>query len=84
MVKDAIDGVKRKKNGKDAEPMFVRPTQMLAKSNSFRPDLAVSHVTSPVQATRIMPLSASLLKGAVRSSNNWRQSSHECDDQGET
>jgi hypothetical protein len=56
MVKEAIDGVKRKKNGhaKDPEPMFVRPIQRLARIRSFRPDLAISHVDSPTAATRII------------------------------
>jgi len=55
MVKDALGG-KSKKNGHlpDAEPMFVRPIQRLARIDTFRPDLAVSHVNSPAQATRII------------------------------
>jgi hypothetical protein len=56
IVKDAINGVKHKKNGhsKDAEPMFVRPIQRLARIRTFRPDLAVSHIGSPVVATKII------------------------------
>lgn len=55
MVKDVISG-DAKKNGhaKDAEPMFVRPIRRLARINTFRPDLAVLHVDSPVQATKII------------------------------
>jgi hypothetical protein len=55
LVKSAING-KAKKNGhaKDAEPMFVRPIQRLARIRTFRPDLAVSHVDSPVMATKII------------------------------
>ena len=55
MVKEALGG-KRKKNGHlpDAEPMFVRPIQRLARIDTFRADLAVSHVDSPAQATRII------------------------------
>jgi hypothetical protein len=55
MVKDAIDG-DSKKNGhaKYPEPMFVRPIQRLAKIDTFRADLAVAHVDSTVQATRIV------------------------------
>jgi hypothetical protein len=55
MVKEAL-GRKPKKNGHlpDAEPMFVRPIQRLARIDTFRADLAVSHVDSPAQATRII------------------------------
>jgi hypothetical protein len=55
LVKEAI-GAKPKKNGHlpDAEPMFVRPIQRLARIDTFRADLAVSHVDSPAQATRII------------------------------
>lgn len=52
IVKDAINGVKHRKVPRDV--MFVRPIQRLAKVNSFRADLAVSHVDSAAQATRII------------------------------
>jgi hypothetical protein len=53
MVKDAINGVKHHKPP-TKDVMFVRPIQRLAKINSFRADLAVSHVESAAQATRII------------------------------
>jgi hypothetical protein len=55
LIKDVISG-DAKKNGhaKDPEPMFVRPIQRLAKIDAFRADLAVSHVTNPAQATKII------------------------------
>jgi hypothetical protein len=54
LVKDAIEPAGKKTMAAERDPMFVRPIQRLAKVNSFDPGLAVTHVTSHTQATRII------------------------------
>jgi hypothetical protein len=55
IVRAAINGAKHHKTpAAEKDVMFVRPIQRLAKVDSFRADLAVSHVDSPAQATRII------------------------------
>jgi hypothetical protein len=53
LVKDAISPAPKAERKSDAEPMFIQSVQRLAKIDSFRPDLAVSHVTDAEQAMRI-------------------------------
>jgi hypothetical protein len=54
LVKDAIEPAMKGTKAADRDPMFVQPIQRLAKINSFDSALAVAHVTSPAQATRII------------------------------
>jgi hypothetical protein len=54
LVKDALEPAEKERRAEDRDPMFVRPIQRLAKVNSFYPGLAVTHVTSHAQVTRII------------------------------
>ncbi len=53
LIKSVIAPSTKEPKG-DRDPMFTRPILRLAKVNSFDPGLAVTHVTTPAQATRIV------------------------------